>query len=189
MEHIQVYVGYAAGLLELAVYVLIIRSMQKGVTKPNLAGWVLYTVAMSMIVGSSIALGAWQALWLAISYLFGQVAVIGFSFKTGYFSFSKFDYACIGLSLLGLLLWIQTSDPLYALVLNVGVDALGTFAIARKLYLHKETEDGLAWSLAASIALLNLFAVASFDISNALYPVYLVFANTLIAALSFRRIK
>ncbi len=189
MNNIQIYIGYAAGLLELIVYVLIIRSMRMGITKPNLAGWVLYTVAMSMIVASSIALGAWQALWLAISYLVGQIVVILFSLKSGYFEFTKFDYACIGLSFLGLLLWLNTSNPLYALIINVGVDALGTLAIARKLYLHQETEDKLAWSLAASIALLNVFAVASFDITNALYPIYLVFANMLIATLSFRRTK
>lgn len=189
MSDFQIYVSSIAGILELLVYVLIIRSMQKGVTKPNLAGWVLYTVAMGMIVASSIALSAWQVLFLAFAYLIGQVVIIGLSFKTGYFAFSKFDYACIGLSLLGLLLWIQTTNPLYALILNVGVDALGTLAIARKVYLHQETEDRIAWVLASGIATLNLFAITSFDISNALFPVYIVFANVLIAVLSFRRAK
>jgi len=189
MTDIQIYISSAAGVLELLVYVLIIRSMRKGVTKPNLAGWVLYTVAMGMVAASSIALGAWQVLFLVSAYLIGQVTIIGLSFKTGYFAFSKFDYASITLSLLGLLLSIQTTDPLYALVLNVGVDALGTLAIARKVYLHQETEDRVAWTLASGVAILNLFAVTSFDVSNALFPIYIVFANVLIAVLSFRRIE
>lgn len=185
---LQVYIGYAAGLLQLIVFALLIRSMMRGVTKPNLAGWVLYTVAMGMIVASSIALHAWQALWLAISYLFGQVVVILFSLRSGYFGFTKFDYTCIALSFLGLLLWLNTSNPLYALVLNVVVDALGTLTIARKLYLHRETEDRLAWSFGAAVALLNVFAIASFDLANALYPIYVLLATTLIAVLCFRRI-
>lgn len=189
MTDIQIYISSVAGVLELMVYVLIIRSMRKGVTKPNLAGWVLYTVAMGMVAASSIALHAWQVLYLVFAYLIGQVTIIGMSFKTGYFTFSKFDYTCIALSLLGLLLWIQTTDPTYALVLNVGVDALGTLAIARKVYLHKETEDRAAWVLASGVAILNLFAVTSFDISNALFPIYIVFANVLIAVLSFRNAR
>ncbi len=186
MSNIQIYISSAAGILELMVYALIIRSMRRGVTKPNLAGWILYTVAMSMIAASRIALGAWQVLYLVFAYLIGQVVIIGLSFKTGYFAFSKFDYACIALSFLGLLLWIQTTNPMYALVLNIGVDALGTLAIARKVYLHQETEDKTAWVLASGVAILNLFAVTSFDISNALFPIYIVFANMLVAVLSFR---
>ena len=189
MTNIQIYISSAAGFLELMVYVLIIRSMRKGVTKPNLAGWVLYTIAMGMVAASSIALGAWQVLYLVFAYLIGQITITGLSFKTGYFAFSKFDCACIALSLLGLLLWIQTTDPTYALVLNIGVDALGTLAIARKVYLHQETEDKTAWVLASGVAILNLFAVTSFDMRNALFPIYIVLANVLIAGLSFRRVQ
>ncbi|MBI1754693.1 hypothetical protein HY250_00385 [Candidatus Azambacteria bacterium] len=160
--------------------------MRRGITKPNLAGWVLYTIAMVMIVASSIALGAWQAVWLAVAYVIGQSLVIGVSFKTGYFAFSRFDYGCMFISFFGLILWIYTSNPLYALVLNVTVDGLGTLAIAKKLYLHPGTESTVAWASSFLIAILNVFAVASFDISNALYPVYLVFANALITGLSLR---
>ena len=97
MNSIQTYIGYTAGILGLIPYILLVISMRKGKTKPNLAGWFLYTIAMIMIVSSSIALGAWQAVWLAMAYIVGQSFVIGFSFKTGYFSFSKFDYICFAI--------------------------------------------------------------------------------------------
>lgn len=189
MNNLQEYIGYAAGILGFVPFVFLIISMRKGITKPNLAGWVLYTVAMIMIVASSIALGAWQTVWLAVAYVIGQSTVIVISFKTGYFSFSKFDYACIAVSGIGLLLWLYTSNPLYALVLNVLVDLMGTLAIARKLYVNPGTEDTKAWMMSLSVATLNCFAIASFDLSNALYPIYLVFANTLIVLLSLRRVK
>ena len=187
ITEIQTYIGYAAGILGLVPFVFLIISMRSGETKPNLAGWVLYTVAMIMIVASSIALNAWQAVWLAIAYVIGQSAVIAVSFKTGYFAFSRFDYACLFISLLGLVLWIFANDPHYALVLNVFVDAMGTLAIANKLFHHPETESTQAWSLSLAVAILNVLAIASFDISNALYPTYLVFANGIIVALSLRR--
>ena len=98
MNEIQQYIGYAAGMLGLIPFWFPIISMRKGITKPNLAGWILYSVAMIMIVASSIALSAWQALWLAVAYFLGQSLVIVISFKTGYFAFSKFDYACLSLS-------------------------------------------------------------------------------------------
>jgi len=113
--------------------------------------------------------------------------VIAISFKTGYFSFSKFDYACFATSFLGLILWIYTKNPLYALVLNVFVDAMGTLAITRKTWLNPGTESTLAWFLSFLVAVLNVFAVASFDISNALYPIYLVIGNGLITTVSLKR--
>lgn len=187
MNNIQVYIGYAAGILAFLPFVFLIISMRNGGTKPNLAGWVLYTVAMIMIVTSSIALNAWQTVWLAMAYVLGQSLVIGISFKTGYFAFTRFDYGCLFISLFGLLLWVFTNDALYALVLNVFVDAMGTLAIANKLYKHPQTEDANAWSISLGVALLNTLAIASFDLSNALYPIYLVFANAVIVVLSFRK--
>lgn len=189
MNNVQVYIGYLAGLLGLIPYVLLVSSMRKGVTKPNLAGWVLYTVAMIMIVASSIALNAWQTVWLAIAYVVGQLFVIGTSLKTGYFSFNRFDYVCLGISSVSLIIWILTDNPLYALVLNVFVDALGTIAIANKLYKNPGTEDTKAWSVSLFVAVFNCFAIASFDLSNALYPIYLIFANLLIVILSLKKVK
>ncbi len=186
MHEIQPYIGYAAGILGFVPFWFLVVSMRKGVTKPNLAGWVLYTVAMIMIVASTIALHAWQAVWLAVAYVIGQSVVIVISFKTGYFAFSKFDYACLFLSFFSIVLWIYTSNPLYALVLNVIIDGLGTLAIAKKLYKHPGTEDTKAWSISLAVATLNVFAVAALDLSNALYPIYLVFANFLIVSLSLR---
>jgi hypothetical protein len=187
MQSIQVYIGYIAGLLALFPFVFMVISMRKGNTRPNLAGWLLYTVAMTMSVASSVALGAWQSVWLAVAYVFGNLLIISVSLKTGYFAFTKFDYGCILVSVGSLILWGYTSNPLYALVLNVLIDAAGTFAIANKTYKHPGTEDTKAWTIFFLIAVLNIFAVASFDISNALYPVYLVFANGLIALLSLRK--
>lgn len=187
MLGIQAYIGFAAGILGFVPFWFLIISMRKGVTKPNLVGWVLYTVAMIMIVASSIALHAWQAVWLAIAYVVGQSLVIVISFKTGYFAFSKFDYGCLLLSGLSIVLWVYTNNPLYALVLNVIVDGLGTIAIAKKLYKHPGTEDTKAWTISLAVATLNVFAVAALDISNALYPIYLVVANVLIVSLSLRK--
>lgn len=187
MNNIQMYIGYAAGILGFIPYIYFVISVRKEKTKISLAGWFLYTVAMTMIVASSIALGAWQAVWLAIAHVIGQITVIVFSLKKGYFAFSKFDYFCLFLSFLGLILWIYTKNPIYALVLNIFVDALGTLAVAKKTWSYPETEDTKAWTIALSIAILNCFAIASFNISNALYPIYLAFAEALIVGLTLRR--
>lgn len=187
MNDIQAYIGYAAGILGFIPYIFFVLSIRKGKTKLNLAGWSLYTIAMTMIATSSMALGAWQTVWLAIAYVIGQIVVIAFALKEGYFAFSKFDYRCLVISALGLLLWVYTSNPLYALILNVLVDALGTLTIAKKTWLHPGTEETKPWVMSLSVAILNCFAIASLDVSNALYPIYLVFANALIVGLSLRR--
>ena len=67
------------------------------------------------------------------------------------------------------------------------VDALGTLAITKKLYKHPDIEDTEAWSISLALATLNVFAVAALDVSNALYPIYLVVAKILIVSLSLRK--
>lgn len=188
MDHIQIYIGYTAGILALIPYIFYIRAMRKGTTRPNLAGWFLYTVGMLMIVASSIALGAWQAVWLAVAYVIGNSIVIIISLKTGYFAFTKFDRALLFIAFFSLIIWMYTDNALYALVINVFVDAMGALAIANKLYKHPGTEDTTAWTFYFFIAVFNIFAVATFDLENALYPIYLVFGNGIIALLSLRRL-
>ena len=179
--------GFIAALLPLVATFFYIRSIQEGKTRINLAGNAIYILATLMIIASSISLGVTTAIILAFGYLLCQILVSITGFRHGYFKFTRFDYVCVALSLFGLVLWVVLDSPIHALIINVLVDALGSFAILKKLYFHPKTEASFPWFLATMAGGINLLAVPVYDIENSLYTFYSITSSFLIFALSYRR--
>jgi hypothetical protein len=181
--------GFIAALLPLVATFFYIKSILSGYTRINLAGNFIYIMATVMIITSSLALGVTSAILLGLGYLLCQVSVSVAGLKYGYFKFTKFDYLCITLSFFGLVLWLSLDAPMYGLVTNVFVDALGSLAILKKLYLHPETEASFPWFLALIAGVVNLLAIPVFNIENSLYTVYSIASSFMIFALSLRKLS
>jgi hypothetical protein len=179
--------GLFAAILPLVATIFYIRSILQGSTKINLAGNVIYIVSTLMIIASSLALGVTSAIILAFGYLACQLTITAVSLRKGYFAFTRFDYLCLTLSFFGLLLWINLNNPLYALVINVLVDALGSFAVLKKLYIHPRTEAPFPWFLAFTAGVINLLAIPAFNLENTLYTYYSIVSSILIFLLALRK--
>jgi len=181
--------GFTASLLPLVATFFYIKSILSGYTRINLAGNFIYILATVMIITSSLSLGVTSAILLGFGYLLCQVSVSAVGFKYGYFKFTGFDYLCVTLSLFGLVLWLSLDAPMYGLVTNVFVDALGSLAILKKLYLHPETEASFPWFLAFIAGIVNLLAIPVFNIENSLYTFYSITSSFMIFALSLRKLS
>lgn len=179
--------GVIASILPLVATFFYVRSIREGETRINLAGNAIYILATLMIIWSSISLGVTSAIVLAFGYFLCQITVSIAGFRHGYFKFTRFDYTCVVLSLLGLVLWIIFDSPMHALVMNVFVDALGSFAILKKLYLHPKTEASFPWFLAMVAGVINLLSIPVYNMENSLYTFYSITSSLLIFALSFRK--
>jgi hypothetical protein len=185
MDHYFLF-GILAATLPLIASVFYIRSILQGSTKINLAGNIIYMVATSMIVASSLAIGVTSAILLAIGYLLCQVIITIVSLRKGYFSFTYFDYFCLMISVISLFFWLGLHNPLYTLVINVAVDALGSLAVLKKLYLHPKTEAAFPWLLACLAGVVNLLAIPTFTLENSLYTYYNITASFLVFLLALR---
>ncbi len=79
-----------------------------------------------------------------------------------------------------MLIWWYTDNPLYALIINVGIDASGYIPLFRDIWRDPSREDRIYWGIAAAACALNMFAVRDLSFSTVLYPWYLGVVNMIV---------
>lgn len=181
------FLGILSALIGLLVEIRYIFSILHGKTKPNFSGWFIIVLGMSIVFSTEYLLGASYSLFLigTLIVLHSITAILCFWY--GYVRFTKFESLLVTLSVIGVILWFHTENPWYALLLNVGVDALGMAAISMKLFLHPQTEDATVWAISVVMYLVNIASISHFTPQEYLFPLSNVFWCSVILLLSLRK--
>lgn len=150
-------------------------------------GWafITFTGAMAMISAG----GKWAVLILFANFL-SCIIVVLFSIykKVGIWSTTPYDYLFFGLGIVGIILWQVFDIPLLALIFCVIADLCFGIPTIIKAYKNPKTENSLAWSSSSLAGLLSIFALNSFLITEAIYPVYLfIFDVTILSIVLLRK--
>jgi hypothetical protein len=155
-----------------------IKDILRHKTKPERATWWIWLALGSVAISAQIAAGATWSLFM-VGAQTTAVAVIAFlSLKYGYGTFKRKDFLSLLIAMLGLVLWKVTSDPLYALLIVVAVDALAVWLTASKTWKAPHTETLIAWILSSLAGLFGLLAVGKLDLTQLIYPLYILVANS-----------
>ena len=126
-------------------------------------------------------------MWLALAYALCPLITALVSLKYGEGGWTHFDRACLGVAGLSAMLWWLCHSPLVALLINLFIDFVGLLPTMRKSFLNPKSEDRAAWTLGFAASAINLFAIEEWKFAIAVYPIYMVAGNGLIAALLYRR--
>jgi uncharacterized protein with PQ loop repeat len=167
-------IGIIAGVLALVGYIPYIYSIFKGVTKPNRATWIIWTVVGGLLAFSYLEEGDSNAIWLPLGYFIGPLFVAILSIWYGYSEWNRLDKICLGIALCSIVPWILSDDATITLLVNVLIDAAGAIPTLVKTYREPETEDLTAWAIFFIANTLQLFAISTLHISI-VYPIYLFF--------------
>lgn len=186
MTSIQL-IGYTAGLVSFLDMFWYMRGIIRGGTKPTLAYWLIAEIAMILIAVSSYSLGDRTTLWIALAYASTQLIIIALAIYHKNTHLAKTDYLFIAVALFSLVIWYITDNPLYALIINVGIDATAYIPLLRNIYSTPESEDKIYWWIAAFACVLNMFAIREVSLEAVLYPWYLGTINTVTFVLLFRK--
>lgn len=81
----------------------------------------------------------------------------------------------------------MTKNPLYALVINVGIDASSYIPLFRKIWNEPKSEDIIYWMVAGGASVMNMFAITSITFESVLYPWYLGIVNATVFLVLFFR--
>ncbi len=171
-----VFLTFVASALALFAEGKYIVSIVRGKTKPNFSGWLIFTVSMVCVLVSAYTLGARDSLILIATFTGLHFIVALLSLKYGFVRFSRVDIFFLLLSAASILLWFQTENAWYTLILNVLIDMFGYATIATKLYRNPGTEDTSAWAISIAAYTLNLIVIARwipqeylFSLSNVIW--------------------
>ena len=181
--------GVLAGIVTLSAFFFYVRDCLSGRSRPNRATWIIWSVLSLVITASYYAAGARDTIWASAGFTIGQFSVALVSLKYGTGGWSILDRICLAGAGLCLLAWALSGSALLALVLAILVDLVGAVPTIKKLLDDPASESRTAWMVFSVGNLLNVLAIESWTIEIALFPVYFLFVNGIILALSMAKPK
>jgi hypothetical protein len=166
-----------------------VKDVFKHKTKPERATWWIWLALGTVAISAQIAAGSTWSLFM-VGAQTAAVATIAFlSLKYGYGNFRRKDFISLLVAMFGILLWKVTSNPLYALLIVVFIDAIAVWLTAAKTWEAPHTETLIAWILSSLAGLLGLLAVGKLDFTQILYPMYILIANSTVTWIIIYRRK
>jgi hypothetical protein len=177
-------VGSIIGILAFLPY---FRDVLRSTTKPHPFTWVVWTlinlIAFFAQVAGGGGLGAGVTLVVALDCL----SITVFSFVRGERSITFLDYLCFAAALIGVVLWQLTRNPFTAILFVTLADAAATIPTLRKSYLRPQEETMSSYALSAVRSFVAVFALSAINLTTALYPVFIVVADTVVVLILFIR--
>jgi hypothetical protein len=153
-----------------------IKDTVSGKTKPNRVTWLIWAIAP--IIGSSAAFSD-GVTWAAFPVFMAGfcpllVFIASFVNKNAYWKLEKFDYLCGVFSILALVLWYITKDPVMAVLFSIISDGLAAIPTIVKLWRYPDTENVWPFILGIPISLTSFTAITTWTFTSYAFPAYLV---------------
>lgn len=171
------FFGLLSGILPIIGVIPYDRDIFKRKTKPHRGSFLIWSVLGAIAFFTQLAKGATWSLFLPAADTVATLSIFILSIWHGMGGLNKRDAGSLLLAALGLLLWYFTSQPLTALLITIGVDAVGTVLTVIKTWEDPHSETFSSWLLAALGGLFAVFAVGKLSFALLVYPLYIFIAN------------
>jgi len=173
------YLVIIGALAQLFGCVSYIKDTLLGETKPNKISWLLWSVAPLIATFAALSDGVRWAVLPTFMAGFGPLLVFIASFmnKNAYWELSKFDYICGICSVLALILWGVTKEPVVAIVFSIASDGFAAVPTLIKAWKHPETESVAPYATGLFGAMTSFSAIKIWNFSSVAFPIYLVFID------------
>jgi hypothetical protein len=181
-----IFIGALAQFLGALSY---IKETIAGRTKPNKVTWLLWAIAPMIGTFAAISSGVSWAILPVFMAGFSPLLVFIVSFwnKKSYWKLSKIDYGCGILSVLALILWAITKQPLVAISFAIMSDGLAALPTVIKTWKQPETEHPTIFAATVFSSILGIIIAKSIRFEEIGFQIYLIFICTLLVFLIYRK--
>jgi hypothetical protein len=169
--------GLISGFLMLFSTLPYTRDILRLKTKPHRGSFLIWVVLGSIAFFSQFANGATWSLLLPATDTLATFSIFILSLRYGIGGLNKRDGGGLLLAGFGLIIWYFTKQPLAALLITIGIDAVGTVLTVLKAYDEPHTETFSSWLLASLGGLFAAFAAGKLSFALLVYPLYIFVAN------------
>ncbi|HOR01808.1 MAG TPA: hypothetical protein PKZ92_00940 [Candidatus Woesebacteria bacterium] len=155
-----------------------IRSVLKGGFKPQRMTRFLIFVISLLFVGTLLAQGDRNGVFIAIAQLIGSLIIFILSIKKGMGGTEKFDFFILFMVILSLIIWKTTNNPTLGLIMSIVTDLMSFLPSLIKTWKYPETEE---WKFYMSDTLASFFSILSiklYSLANLAFPIYIFLINT-----------
>jgi hypothetical protein len=171
------FFGLLSGVLPILGVIPYDRDILGHKTKPHRGSFLIWSILGAIAFFSQAAKGATWSLFLPGADTVATLSIFVLSIRYGIGGLSKRDAIGLACAAVGLVLWYLTKQPLVALLLTIGIDAVGTVLTLIKTWEDPESETFVSWLLAALGGLFAVFAVGKISFTLLVYPLYILVAN------------
>ncbi len=149
----------------------------KGTNKPHMFSWIIWSVVCAIAGYIQLAEEAGAGSWLLLANSVLCVSIAISAYWRGTKDIKRIDWVVLFAALAAIPLWIITNNPLWSVILVVGIDAIGYVPTIRKSW-HKPYEEGaIMWALSVIVFTLSFFALEAYTVTTYLYPVTFIIIN------------
>jgi hypothetical protein len=169
--------GIIGTLVSLTCFIPYGYSIWKGITKPHLFSWVIWSLVTGIAGFGQYAAGAGPSAWctLAIAVTCTITAVI--SLFQGTKNITKFDWVCFITALAAIPPWLATKDPTISVCIVTGIELAGFVPTFRKVWHQPYSEDLTYFLLCVLKYGLAIAALDKWSLAAAIYPVVTIWAG------------
>ncbi|MDD5749588.1 MAG: hypothetical protein PHO91_02250 [Patescibacteria group bacterium] len=182
------YIVFIGAFVQLAGIYIYVKETIKGNTKPNRVTWLMWSIAPLIATSAALSDGVRLAVLPVFMAGFAPllVFIVSFANKKSYWRLRTFDYACGTLSILALILWWITKEPVVAIIFALAADFFAAMPTLIKSWKYPETESVEAYSTGVFNSLTSFFALRTFAISEIAFPIYLLILNSSLMLIIYR---
>ena len=161
--------------LSLVAYMPYAWAVLRGHARPQRSSWLIWSVLSSTALAAVIGSGGTQGIAFTASQTGGTVAIFLLSLWRGTGSlYNRADCSVIVASAVGIGLWFLTDNPTYAMVLSIGIGAMGGSLTVLKAYRLPASEAIGPWALQMTAAGFGVASVIGATALEMAYPIYLL---------------
>lgn len=175
----------AAGISSLGSIFYLYQTI-KGNAQPNRVTWILWAIfpVIVFFAQNSQNTGVMTIITLSSGVFPILIVTASFFNKKAYWKTKPFDYACLVLAIIGMILWYVSKDANVAIIFAILADGLAAAPTIKKAYLHPNSESWQAYSLSTLGFFVGILAIQKWDFANYALVIYLFAVNFLIAILA-----
>jgi hypothetical protein len=182
------YFLYLSTIFAIISPIIGITSTLKGTFKPQRMTRFLIMVVSFLFVGTLLAQGDKNSIVIAVAQTIGSAIIFFLSLKRGLGGSAKLDFIVLVAAIISLIVWKSTNNPTLGLIMSIATDLIGFTPTLIKAWQLPHSED---WRFYCSDVLASTFSLLSIttpDIKVWIFPIYILFINTLsVAVILFRQ--
>jgi hypothetical protein len=187
--NLQILLGALATLIGLISYIPYFRDIFNGKTKPHFFSWFIWALLTGIAFIAQVVDDAGPGAWVTGLTAFICLLISILALRKGEKNITKSDWMCFLAALVGIVIWIKTNDPLFAVIVVTFVDAIAYIPTFRKSYYKPQEETLIKYELATLKFFIALFALQSLTVTTWLYPASLVLTNGAFVVMNIARRK
>lgn len=155
----------------IASFVVYFTDLVKGPTHPHPISWLVWLVTQVIAtVSAFIGEGGYGA-YYGVFYCFTITTILIYTyFKFKWEKVRVEDWVCLGICLVGVLVWLVFNTPLVGLIAAIGIDVYAFYPSIRKGFEDPWSESLWGWGLMIPNILFTIMALESYNILTLAYP-------------------